>query len=237
MKGFLISLSLFFVSLQFLIQTDVNQARIVEHSCPGGLCFSNYSGPGVNDKMRNHFINFANSASAFYKSDVQANIAYIKKEMDKLYGNKDLNFYVYIQTEENVTTNRYVWITDEYVVAEFDHINKINPRWSYFFVKNFATKDSPDYAYITNGSSGPGITEEIKEAIKKVINDSEPEEDSCSCERGSLANIFNTLMSTLKNDWNVVCDDVGATNGIVRTTKGLWGSFKFKKCYYTLFAD
>jgi len=48
--------------------------------------------------MINTFVNFANSASGFYKDDVAANAKYIKEQMDKKYGDAGQNFFVLIQT-------------------------------------------------------------------------------------------------------------------------------------------
>ena len=187
--------------------------------------------------MLKNFVNFANSASAFYKSDVQANIKYIKDQMDELYGSDDENFFVYIQTEDNVRFSWYVWLTLEYIVASVEKVNLINPGWSYFFVKNFAPKEGDDYAFITKGVSGPGISKDVSSILSTTIKNYEPDEDACSCDDISIVNIGNTLINYYGIPWNTVCDATGVTSATVFTSNGLWGNFQFKKCFYTLFVS
>lgn len=48
--------------------------------------------------MKNNFINFINNASIFYKKDVKVNLIYIQQNMEKIYGEKDYKFFIFIQT-------------------------------------------------------------------------------------------------------------------------------------------
>lgn len=65
---------------------------------PTNLRFGNYTGQGVSSEMLAQIVNIINGASGFYKDDVNANIKYIKSNLDQLYGSGTANFFVYIQT-------------------------------------------------------------------------------------------------------------------------------------------
>jgi len=86
------------------------------------------------------------------------NILYLKTKLDQTYGDDYHNFFVYIQTQQNVEFSWYVFLTFEYVIAGLSNVNIVNPGWSYLLFKNVAPPSSIDYAYITPGSIGPGIT-------------------------------------------------------------------------------
>ena len=60
------------------------------------LRFNNYSGTGLTPAHIGNFTNFANSASSFYKDDLEANARYIKEQMDSLFGAPGQNFFVAI---------------------------------------------------------------------------------------------------------------------------------------------
>ena len=206
-------------------------------SKPNNLRFGNYTGQGVSSEMRSQIVNIINGASGFYKDDVAANIKYIKSNLDDLYGSGTANFFVYIQTDANIRFSWYVWLTSEYVIAGLEDVNVINPGWSYLIVKMFAPTELDAYTYLKNPVIGPGITDAINTVITNTINDWEPAEDVCSCNDQSIVNIGNTLINYYGRAWNTVCDANGVTEALVFTVEGLWGTFKAKNCYYTLFVN
>lgn len=67
-------------------------------SKPNNLGFGNYTDVGVPPSFVADAVNIINGASGFYKNDVEANIKYIKTNLDRLYGDGITNFNVYIQT-------------------------------------------------------------------------------------------------------------------------------------------
>ena len=203
---------------------------------PTGRTFSNYIGQGVTDDMLSDIVNFVNAASGFYKDDVAKNAQYIKSKLDKIYGDDEQNFFVFIQTEQNVDFSWYVWLTYEYVIAGLSDVNIVYPEWSYLIVKNFAPPQSDDYALITPGKVGPGVDSGVQAAINSAVNRYEPD-GPCNCNDQSIVNIGNTLIQQYNRPWNTVCDASGVTTAIVKTVDGLWGSFKPKNCYYTLFIN
>jgi hypothetical protein len=143
---------------------------------------------------------------------------------------------VWVQTEQDVRFSWYVWLTYEYVIAGLSNVNIINTGWSYLIVKNFAPPTSPDYALITPGIIGSGITTDVNTFITNVINIFETGTE-CTCNDQSIVNIGNTLINNYNKPWNTVCDATGVTTALVKTVDGLWGSFKPKNCYYTLFVN
>ena len=60
--------------------------------------FSDFTGTAATPEMITSFTNFINTASSFYKDDVEANVQYIKEQLDGQYGTEDNNFFVIIQT-------------------------------------------------------------------------------------------------------------------------------------------
>ena len=186
--------------------------------------------------MFDGIVNFINAASGFYKEDVAKNAQYIKLGLDRTYGDAEQNFFVFIQTEQNVRFSWYVWLTYEYVIAGLSNVNIVNPGWSYLIVKNFAPPESDDYALITPGKVGSGVDNDVQAVINDAVNSYEPD-GPCTCNDQSIVNIGNTLIQQYNRPWNTVCDATGVTTAIVKTVDGLWGSFKPKNCYYTLFIN
>lgn len=60
--------------------------------------------------MLNQFINFANAASGFFKNDIFANLKYIKENMDRIYGNDQKSFFVFIQNQLDDSTGYTLWV-------------------------------------------------------------------------------------------------------------------------------
>ena len=80
-----------------------------------------------------HFTNFVQSASSFFKDNVEANAKYIVQQMNKQYGKTFDGFYLMIQTDSNQVAAWRVWMTTKRVIASRNGINKVNPSWSYLF--------------------------------------------------------------------------------------------------------
>lgn len=160
---------LLFAILATVLAITLEQPKMTELSTSRrALQFNNFTGAGVRQEHITSFINFANSASAFYKDDVQANARYIKEQMDNLYGAPGLNFFVAIQTDE-VRFSWLVWVTNENLVGSLTGINRINPDWSYLFLKFLAPDVSPDYVFITGGKKGEGVTADTEALINSVV--------------------------------------------------------------------
>jgi hypothetical protein len=203
------------------------------------LGFSDYTGAGITPDQKTDIINLINGASGFYGADVEQNIKYIKSNLDKNYGTDTESFFVWIQTTANVRFSWYVWVFGGAIAGLNSGVNIINPGWSYLIVKNIAPPTSADYAYFTTSSLsvGPGITSDVSSLIASTINQFEPEGTSCTCNDQSIVNIGGTLINYYNRAWNTVCDATGVTYAYVKTADGLWGSFKAKNCYYTLFVN
>ncbi len=199
------------------------------------LKFGNYTAPGVTADQITAFKNFANSASSFYKDDVAANAQYIKEQMDSQFGDAVTNFFVIIQTQ-NVRFSWLVWITSENCVANLAGINRINPDWSYMFLKFFAPTTSPDYAFITPISKGSGVDADDEAFIADVINTYESG-NVCTCNDYETQNIGYGLINGQGIPWSTICDAAGITYAHVYTVGGMWISTKPKNCYYTFYVS
>lgn len=199
------------------------------------LQFNNFSGAGVRNEHITAFTNYANSASAFYKDDVEANAKYIKEQMDEQFGAPNLNFFVVIQTD-NVRFSWLVWVTNENVVGSLAGINRVNPSWSYLFIKFLAPATGPDYVLITPGSKGDGITSDIENAINDVINTYESG-SSCTCNDGETTNIGYGLINGIGAPFSTICDASGSISAYVNTVGGVWISAHPKNCWYTLYVS
>ena len=182
-------------------------------------------------------INLINGASGFYKNDVENNIKYIKMNLDYLYGGAN-NFSVYIQTQAYVAYSWYVFSVSDWRLS-LQNVNNINPSWSYLIVKQYRTVfvPFPSYTYFKIPDIGPGITEDIRLFIYNTISIYEPFESVCSCDTDSVTKIGGALISKYNQRWNTVCDASGVTQTIAHTANGLWGTFRPKNCYYTLFVS
>jgi hypothetical protein len=152
-----------------VLAVTIEQPNLIISSSRQARKFNNYSGAGVRQEQITAFTNFANSASSFYKDDVTANARYIKEQMDSQFGSEGQNFFVVIQTEQE-RFSWLVWITNENLVASLAGINRVNPTWSYLFLKFLAPSSSPDYATITPGSIGSGVDSDTQSLIESVVN-------------------------------------------------------------------
>jgi hypothetical protein len=182
-------------------------------------------------EMINNFINFANSASAFHKDDVKTNLVYIKESMDKLYGNDSYHTFVFIQTE-TVKDDYSLWMYGTKVDAELDSINQIYPKWSYYFLL-LATEPKPEYTFLANGVVGNGVDAATKAVFEKAVKTYEPDGE-CTCKQ--IFDIQTMIDQAGIQLWSILCDSKGVTYGYVRTREGLYGTFRPKSCYYTLYA-
>lgn len=237
MKSIVLVLCALALTQAFRMDAPANFPGQTTVSKPKSLTFTNYTGPGVTDDFLTDLVNFINAASGFYRDDVVKNLEYIKTKLDATYGDSEQNFFVYVQTQQNVRFSWYVWLTFEYVIAGLSDVNIVNPGWSYLVVKNFAPPTSPDYAVITPGSVGPGVTTDVSNFINGIVGVFETDTTTCTCNDQSIVNIGNTLINNYNLPWNTICDATGVTTAWVKTTNGLWGSFKPKTCYYTLFVN
>jgi hypothetical protein len=199
------------------------------------LQFNNFSGAGVRQEHITAFTNFANSASAFYKSDVQANAQYIKEQMDAQFGVAGQNFFVIIQTDP-AKFSWLVWVTNENLIGSLTDINRINSDWSYLFLKFLAPTTSPDYVLITPGSKGTGVTEDTESLISSVVATYEGDGD-CTCDDYDTMNIGYGLINGQGAAWSTICDATGSINAHVYTVGGQWISTKPKNCWYTFYVS
>lgn len=224
----IVATAVFAVTIEEPTSTQLSTSR-------RALKFNNFTGAGVRQEHITAFTNFANSASAFYKDDVEANARYIKEQMDAQFGIAGQNFFVMIQTEE-VRFSWLVWVTNENLIASLSGINRVNPEWSYLFLKFLAPATSPDYVLISGGKKGDGITSDTEELINSVVNTYEHDGD-CDCNDYDTMNIGYGLINGQGVAWSTIC---GATVNVyahVYAVRGLWIHTKPKNCFYTFYVS
>jgi hypothetical protein len=102
-----------------------------------------------------------------YGDDIEKNMKYIKYRMDYYYGKGYSNFYVFIQTDQGVCGWR-IMVNVDSVYAAVQGINKIYPKWSYFFARNLGSNLIEEYAYFYRGM-GSGMTNELVDLTKSLI--------------------------------------------------------------------
>lgn len=199
------------------------------------LKFNNFTGAGVRPEQITSFINFANSASGFYKADLEANAKYIKQNMDDLYGAPGQSFFVVIQAEQN-RFSWLVWITNENLIASVAGINKINTDWSYLFLKFLAPSTGEDYAFITGAKKGPGIDADTEALINDVVNQYETG-DTCTCNDYETMDIGYGLINGQGVAWSTICGSSINSGAYVNAVRGLWIHTKPRNCFYTFYVS
>jgi hypothetical protein len=225
---FVIAVAVFAVTIERPTVAELSTSR-------KAVQFNNFTGAGVKQEHITAFTNFANSASAFYKDDLEANAKYIKDQMDTQFGVEGQNFFVVIQTEE-VRFSWLVWVTNENLIASLAGINKVNPEWSYLFLKFLAPATSPDYVHINGGNKGSGITADTESLISSVVSTYEQDGD-CTCDDYDTMNIGYGLINGQGVAWSTICGATANTNAYVNAIRGLWIHTQPKNCFYTFYVS
>lgn len=107
--------------------------------------------------------------------------------MDELYGKDYDNFYVVIQIDEAMTY-RYFWAQVDSVYATLNGINKLYPKWSYLFTRNYGLKNIAEYSFFGKDQRGKGITKDLLNTIQYFIEEYEIT-DTCGCEKEMVQGI------------------------------------------------
>jgi hypothetical protein len=113
------------------------------------------------------FISIANYASRVYGDNTEKNLKYIKARMDQFYGKGLSNFYVFIQTDQDIEFWS-IYLLAEAVYAAVEGINDLYPNWSYLFAKCAGSNVISDYVYFHNGV-GNGFTKNLVEITTSII--------------------------------------------------------------------
>lgn len=199
------------------------------------LQFNNFTGAGVRPEQITSFINFANSASGFYKSDLEANAKYIKQNMDDAYGAPGQSFFVVIQADP-VRFSWLVWITNENLIASLADVNKINTDWSYLFLKFLAPSTGEDYAFVSGAKKGPGVDDSTVDLINSVVNQYETG-DTCTCNDYETMDIGYGLINGQGVAWSTLCGASINMGAYVNAVRGLWIHTKPRNCFYIFYVS
>jgi hypothetical protein len=168
------------------------------------LGFENYTGSGVSADKLAAYINFVNSASVYFRSDVVAKQDYISSQMNTSYGvsgcaysiiEDDGYFYDWLLVSVN---------SDLVSVAPGTDRTYPNKSHMYILQKGNISK----IRLFLNGDRGFGMTPTLEEVIRNSVINVESGSSYCSCFADKNA---QRLAALLKNydggSWNTICSD------------------------------
>ena len=196
-----------------------------------GLCFRNNTSvvPGY---MVTSFINFSNSASDFYKDDLEANSKYIVENMNKLYATEGHSWTLFIQTD--VVDYNAINYAHGSISAYLDSINLLYPKWSYLFTYGPIKDSTQRPTFIQTGIVGAGVNATIVSWIEKAIALTETVATCNSIDATyRLRNELATASGSYK--WDIYSDPKGVTSAYTFTANQIYGVFKPRKCYYLIY--
>jgi hypothetical protein len=129
-------------------------------SSSGNLGFGNYSGSGVVAGQVSAFINYINSASTFYRDDIESKLKYISDQMNTHYKKSGYVYSVYLAFDYDYGTWVYKYF--EIFAAVAPGVDRIYPRHSYRFnlQKDHGSHGSRDYVSYVN-QKGIGINSQM----------------------------------------------------------------------------
>ena len=161
-----------FIVLSFVFEEQAMQSS--------NLGFKNETGVNTTQAQVSSFINFINSASAFYRSDTAARLNYVSDQMNASFGQPGFGFSIF---QHGNNSNNVGWgsKSDIPVFASVaSGVDKIWPPNSYMFIQE------PDYnvrrVFLWSPSQiGNGISYELSIQITKIITDIETNR-TCSCD-------------------------------------------------------
>jgi hypothetical protein len=172
--------------------------------------FGNRTGASFGAAQLSSLINFINSASTFYRDNVEQNLRYIQNQMTTAYGGSSNLYGVILQSNSTYTyTNLAVYTANagENYATLAPGVNNIYPKWSYLvysiYVQSYLTFD-----YISYWSQGSGVSASTGDVIKNVIYKYDGT-STCTC--GNTYSIATALNSYDGQSWNVVCQSYSAS--------------------------
>lgn len=110
---------------------------IIEEMQDSNLGFKNETGINTTQAQVNSFINFINSASAFYRDDTYTRLAYISDQMKKAYGKDNNNFSV-LQQGNDKYFGQTGFTLDQFYATVAPGVDKVFPNNSYMFFNSIS---------------------------------------------------------------------------------------------------
>ncbi len=198
----------------------------------GNLGFGNQTGSGVVAGQVSAFINYINSASTFYRDDVESKLKYISDQMNTAYGiSAGYNYSVYLAYDYD-----YSWsVYNYYVFASVaPGVDRIFPRHSYMFVLDI-NNGIRDYVALMD-QKGIGIDSNMESVIRNTILAYESY-SSCICSTNDTSNIASALKSYDNSPWTVLCSSGYDMSAQVYSYAHKYIYTKPKQCYYLIYAQ
>jgi hypothetical protein len=165
--------------------------------------FTNRTGSMFGTAQLNSFINFINSASTFYRDDVDQNLRYIQSQMTTAYGASSTYYGVVIQINSTYTYSNWIAYNagGENFATLASGINKISPTWSYLIYSVYV-QSYLNFVSLRSWGQGSGISDSTATVIKNVIFSNDGT-STCTC--GNTYSISGALNKYDSQSWNVVC--------------------------------
>jgi hypothetical protein len=154
--------------------------------------------------------NYINSASTFYRDDVEQNMRYIQVCMTAAYGGTTSYYGVVIQSNSTYSyTNFAIYNAGgENYASLAPGVNKISPTWSYLAYK-LTAQPYLSFVVMKAWGQGSGVNASTATAIKNAIYNYDGSA-ACTCKNTyTIAIALNTYDG---QDWNVVCQSYSASS-------------------------
>ncbi len=130
-----LKLCIFFLSALLCSPFILQQKEGAIAISSGNLGFGNATGPGVVAGQVSAFINYINSASAFYRDDDESVLKYISDQMNTAYGITGYTYSVYLALKKAFTWGIYPYGGVFASVAP--GVDRTYPSASYMFVLEY----------------------------------------------------------------------------------------------------
>lgn len=157
MKRLLLLFFSHFACLSFVVSEEIQGSN---------LGFKNETGINTTQAQVNSFINFVNSASAFYRDDTYTRLAYISDQMRKAYGKDNNNFSV-LQQGNDKYFGQTGFTSDQFYATVAPGVDKVFPNNSYMFFNSISGDDRFFVNFV--GQKGEGIDSSKETVIKNII--------------------------------------------------------------------
>lgn len=198
--------------------------------------FSNYTGSTFGTSQLSTLINFINSASSFFGTDIGKNIQYIKSNMDASFADANSKYNVALELVPTPDFGAATIYCDG--GSNFAYIgtgvNLKNPNFTYLVYKLTVQPNNAAWSYISNEyARGKGLTEQQGTSISDAVIGVDGTR-ACDCSQTST--ILTRLQNVITAQWNVICQSSQHIHTLVEINNAMWITFKPKTCDYFIYA-
>jgi hypothetical protein len=154
--------------------------------------------------------NYINSASTFYRDDVEQNLRYIQVCMTAAYGGTTSYYGVVIQSNStySYTDAAFYNAGGENYATLAPGVNKISPTWSYLAYK-LTAQPYLSFVAMKAWGQGSGVNASTATAIQNIIYKND---GSAACTCKNTYAISDALESYDGQQWNAICQSYSASS-------------------------